>query len=110
LFEHFVVNQILTANAILGEPARLSTYRTEAGSEVDLVVEKGRDVLGLEIKSSSRVSTKDSSGLRRFAALLGSGRLRGSILLYAGTRAYREGAVDVLPWRAGLSEVMNFLR
>ena len=45
LFEHFIVTQILTANFTLGEPARLSTYRTEAGSEVDLILEKDGDTL-----------------------------------------------------------------
>jgi len=34
LFEHFIVNQVLTAHLPMGEPARLSTYRTEAGSEI----------------------------------------------------------------------------
>lgn len=110
LFEHFIVNQILTANGTLGEPARLSTYRTEAGSEVDLIVEKDDDTISVEIKSSARLSSGDFSGLRRFAAQhRGGGRLK-SLLLYAGPRAYKEGAVDVLPWREGLSEVLAFLR
>ena len=108
LFEHFIVNQILTANLTLGEPARLSTYRTEAGSEVDLILEKDGDTLSLEIKSSARVSSRDFSGLRQFSSLFDGAQ--SSILLYAGNRAYKEGSIDVLPWRKGLSEIMDFLR
>ena len=110
LFEHFIVNQILIANATLGEPARLSTYRTEAGSEVDLIVEKAGETIGLEIKSGSRVASKDFSGLRSFSASHGRRRAGRSILLYSGNRAYTDGQVDVLPWRKALSEIMAFLR
>jgi uncharacterized protein len=110
LFEHFIVNQILTANFTLGEPARLSTYRTEAGLEVDLIVEKEGDTLSLEIKSGSRVSDRDLSGLRSFSSNLRGGRTRKSILLYAGNKAYKEGAIDVLPWRKALSEIFRFLQ
>ena len=110
LFEHFIVNQIITANFVLGEPARLSTYRTEAGSEVDLIIEKDGDTLGIEIKSSARVSSGDFSGLRSFSSLLKRSSGRRLLLLYAGSRAYREDVVDVLPWREALSEVLDFLR
>jgi predicted AAA+ superfamily ATPase len=108
LFEHFVVTQILTLNATLGEPARISTYRTEAGSEVDLIVEKDGQTMSLEIKAGTRVSSGDASGLRRFAALAVRKRPR-ALLLYAGTRAYRDDDVSVLPWRQGLTEVADFL-
>jgi hypothetical protein len=108
LFEHLIVTQILTLNATLGEPARLSTYRTEAGSEVDLIIEKDGETMSLEIKAGTRVSSSDFSGLRRFGAPAGRKRLR-SLLLYAGSRAYREGDVSVLPWRHALKEIEDFL-
>src|SRR5205085_5870184 len=110
LFEHFIVNQIMTANFIMGEPARLSTYRTEAGSEVDLIVEKDGDALALEIKSRSRLTTADFSGLTSFSSLRRRGGKRKLVLLYTGSRAYIEGAVAVLPWKQGLSEILDFLR
>jgi predicted AAA+ superfamily ATPase len=109
LFEHFIVNQILTVNLLMGEPARISTYRTESGSEVDLILEKDGDTLSLEIKSGVRVSSGDFSGLKSFAALPAGSGARKAILLYAGNKAYKEGAIDVLPWRQGLSEILDFL-
>ncbi len=110
LFEHFIVNQILTANFVFGEPARLSTYRTESGREVDLIIEKDGETLGVEIKSGARVSSADFSGLKSFSSLR---RGRGSkrfILLYAGNKSYTESDVEVLPWRQGLSEILDFIR
>lgn len=110
LFEHLVVNQSLAANSTLGEPARLSTYRTEAGSEVDLILEKDGETWAIEIKSGPRVSPDAFSGLRSFAAQHGGRRKARCVVFYAGSRAYREGSVDVLPWREGLSETLAFLR
>ena len=107
LFEHFMVNQILTSNFIYGEPARLSTYRTEAGVEVDLIVEKDNDTLCVEFKAGSRIAAGDFRGLRSFSSAI---PVRQSILLYAGNRAYKEGFVDVLPWREGLTEIAAFFR
>jgi hypothetical protein len=49
----------------------------------------------------------DFRGLKSFSS---SFRVRQSILLYAGNRAYREGIVDVLPWREALTEIAAFLR
>ena len=110
LFEHFIVNQIISANFIFGEPARLSTYRTEAGSEVDLIAEKGGNTLAIEIKSGARVSFGDFSGLKSFSALRRGPGTRTQMLLYSGNKAYKEDDVAVLPWRQGLSEISDFLR
>jgi predicted AAA+ superfamily ATPase len=108
LFEHFIVNQIITSNLIAGEPARLSTYRTEAGSEVDLIIERDDDVLAVEIKSAARVSPGDFSGLRSFSEWQGKKRTR-QILLYTGQNAYCEGTVEVLPWKKALEEIADFV-
>ncbi len=110
LFEHFIVNQIITANYIFGEPARLATYRTEFGSEVDLIIEKGGDTLAVEIKSGARTSSDDFSGLRSLSTLRRKRGKRGAMLLYTGNKAYSENDVDILPWREGLSEILDFLR
>jgi hypothetical protein len=74
---------------------------------VDLIVEKDGDILSLELKSGSRVASSDFRGLKSFSS---SVPVRQSILVYAGNRAYREGPVDVLPWRKGLSEITAFLK
>jgi len=49
-WEGFVVEQVAAA---LPHDAQLSFYRTAAGTELDLVIERGRRKLGVEIKFSS---------------------------------------------------------
>lgn len=107
LFEHFIINQILIMNALEGDSARLSTYRTEAGSEVDLIFEIGSDLVSLEIKYTKTVHPKDLLGLKRFAEFYG--KKHQSILMYNGTRAYRDDFIEVLPWRQALDRIENLL-
>ena len=107
LFEHFIVNQIITANLAFGESARLSTYRTEAGVEVDLILERDGDILAVEIKSGSRLSSRDFSGLKNFSGFHKKAKL---VLLYNGSTAYREDEVAVLHWRQALEEIVQFLK
>lgn len=107
LFEHFIINQIMTMNEISGESARISTYRTESGSEVDLIIEKDGVLISLEIKSGARLNSKDFSGLHSFKNSFE--KKHRSILLYAGSRSYREDFVEVHPWERALKEVYEFL-
>ncbi len=107
LFEHFMINQIITTHFIQGEPARLSTYRTEAGNEVDLLIEKDGDFMCVEIKSSRRLGSKDFSGLYGFADHYG--KKHRFILLYDGNHAYQENFIEVLPWQKALKEISAFI-
>jgi predicted AAA+ superfamily ATPase len=107
LFEHFMVNQIMLLNSLSGEQARLSTYRTESGSEVDLVIEREGELISLEIKSGTKINKNDLLGLNRFAEF--HKKKHRSILLYNGTRSYEDGLIEVLPWRQALDEISIFL-
>ena len=50
VLESFVVQQIRAQADWLDEPVRLSHYRDKDQAEVDLVIEKGCDVWGIEVK------------------------------------------------------------
>lgn len=54
LFENLVVCEVMKANEYGTFEYRLHFWRTTDGSEVDLVLEKGAELFGLEIKSSTR--------------------------------------------------------
>lgn len=54
LFENFVISEVMKANYYGHFGYTLHFWRTTDGSEVDLVLEKGTTLVGLEIKSSSR--------------------------------------------------------
>lgn len=49
-YEGFVIENLITALAGSG---RISFYRTVAGAEIDLVIERGQDIIAIEIKRTS---------------------------------------------------------
>ncbi|CDL86576.1 DUF4143 domain-containing protein [Xenorhabdus cabanillasii] len=60
-----------------------SHYRDKDQVEVDLVIEDGRKVWGVEVKKSASIQPKDGVGLARLASLSGND-WQGGILLYTG--------------------------
>lgn len=100
LFEHLVASQIFASAAAIDADLRMSSYRTEHGAEVDLIVEMARRTWAIELKASRTVGTSDLRGLRSFADLFGTKHT--PLVLYLGTARRRIGGVDILPWQEGL--------
>jgi predicted AAA+ superfamily ATPase len=62
-------------------------FRTQTGFEVDLVLEDARGkVVGIEVKSGTRLGEQDFKGLRLLAEMAGKHFQRG-IVLYTGSEA-----------------------
>lgn len=88
LLETFVVQQ-LTAQAGWTDPGlELWHYRDKEQNEVDVVLTRGREVWGVEVKASATVSPRDGAGLRRLAEQCGAD-FRGGALLYTGASTLR---------------------
>jgi predicted AAA+ superfamily ATPase len=62
-FEQWVMLQVIYINRAFRKGWKLSTYRSEAGAEVDLVVDRGDDLLAIEIKATRNVANRDIRGL-----------------------------------------------
>ncbi len=63
-----------------------------SGTEVDFVLRRGREILGIEVKATARYHTRHLKGLR---ALDGATR---RVLVYEGDRSFRtEDGIDVWP-------------
>ena len=86
LLESFTIQQIRTQAEWLEDPIRLSHYRDKDKIEVDLVIEQGRDVYGIEVKKAASIQAKDGEGLKRLAAQAGK-NFKGGVLLYCGNNA-----------------------
>jgi predicted AAA+ superfamily ATPase len=98
LFEHWLVLELIHVGRALGKGWRFSSYRTEAGAEVDLVVERARDVVGIEIKSGRTVRPQDVRGLQSLGEVAGRSLVK--LIAFCGPRPQRlEGGVEVLPYR-----------
>jgi len=83
MFETLVVAEARKWIDTMGRDAVLSFYRTRSGREVDLLVDTGRGVIGIEIKNRARVGSHDCSGLRALAAALGDEWV-GGIVVHRG--------------------------
>jgi uncharacterized protein len=102
LLETFAVGEILKQVSWSDAPVASGYFRTEAGDEVDLVLERDDgQVIAFEIKAGTRVGNEDLRGLRLLKDRLGS-RLEEAIVLYTGEHAYRH---DGWIWIQPLSKV-----
>jgi predicted AAA+ superfamily ATPase len=105
LFEHLVL-QLITAEAASRDlDYRVSVYRTDAGAEVDFIVELNRTVFAVEVKNSRSVASGDLRGLKSFDGFYG--RRHTPLVVYRGERPLRIDGVDVRPIEQALA-LMGF--
>jgi hypothetical protein len=84
VLESFVVQQLICQAGWVDNELCFSHYRDKDQLEVDLVIEQGDRLWGVEIKKAASVQSKDGRGLARLAEQAGSS-WQGGILLYTGT-------------------------
>ncbi len=98
LLETFAVGEILKQASWSDAPVTAGHFRTEAGDEVDLVLERDDgQVIAVEIGAGSRISGEDFRGLRQLKERLGP-RLEEAIILHTGEHAYtHDDWITVLP-------------
>jgi predicted AAA+ superfamily ATPase len=102
LFETLVITQIIHSISAYDEiGCRLSSYRTEHGAEVDLIIERPSETIALEIKATRNIGEADLSGLRSFERFYG--KKHRSIIAYQGDVPLRIGDTEVLPWQTMLA-------
>ena len=105
-FEQWLVLQTIYLNRALRKNWRISSYRTEAGAEVDLVIERADDIVGLEIKASRNVGRSDARGLFSLAEVIGRYKPLKKRIAYLGEAPQvLDGAVEVLPYREFLTQL-----
>lgn len=92
LMENFVIMELTKQISWSDTKPAMLHYRTQAGQEVDVVLEDnaGR-IVGIEIKSSKSVGGQDFRGLQSLAEVSGNSFLRG-IVLYGGKQTLSFGS------------------
>ena len=92
LLETFVLGEVRKMLSWMDGPSVIGYWRNRRGDEVDLVVERPDDdaVIGIEVKSGSRVTADDWKGLRILRDEIGS-RFRAGLVMYTGDMSYRLG-------------------
>jgi uncharacterized protein len=103
LFETLVVNEFLKARWNGGDRSMLYYWRDHVGTEVDLVMERGNGLAGVEIKSGLHVDWSGLKGLHswhKYATQRGQFDAVHLGVVYGGESAYEREGVSVLPWAA----------
>jgi len=83
LLESFVVQQLMAQAGWTDPDLRFWHYRDKDQVEVDLVITRGRDTWGAEVKAAATLAPSDGQGLRRLAEQCGR-HFRGGMILHAG--------------------------
>lgn len=86
LLESFVVNEVLRQATWAARPVRASHYRDSRGREVDLVLERGTSVVGIEVKAATTVDRGDARHLAYLRDRLGDRFVHGFVV-YTGSVA-----------------------
>jgi predicted AAA+ superfamily ATPase len=81
-------------------------WRTHSQLEVDFVLYGERGLKAFEVKRSSRVREEDLTSLRVFIEDYPPAEAR---LLYGGSRRYREGAIEIIPFGEGIRDLLSWL-
>jgi uncharacterized protein len=107
LFEGWVLTVLRAHNEVrqLFEDIAYWAPAEARRTEVDFLLRRGREYLALEVKTRTRVSAEDFTGLRAVADLKGVVR---RVLLYLGERRLRtEDGIEVWPLATWLQAVAN---
>lgn len=97
-FENLVLCDLLAWRETHVPHPEITYWRTASHFEVDFVIEWRRQLLGIEVKSSSQPSSRDIRGLRAFLEEYPR-QARGGIVLHAGDETYwMDDRILAVPW------------
>jgi len=97
IFESLVVAE-LTKNAIhRGEESSLTFWRDSVGHEVDILLDRGADVVPVEIKSGETLAEDAFAGLRYWLNLAETPNAPAA-LVYGGLDSFRRSGVVATSW------------
>ncbi len=82
--ETWAMNELLAIDRLGDRVSTATFFRTSAGREVDLVLERGQNLIGIELKAAATVSPSDTAGLRELRDAVGK-RFRLGIVAHLGT-------------------------
>ncbi|GAA5482164.1 ATP-binding protein [Haloferula sargassicola] len=88
VLESFVLQQLIAQAGWTDPDLRFWHYRDKDQVEVDVVITRGKQVWGAEVKASATLQPSDGKGLKRLAALAG-GDFQSGIVFYDGHHTLR---------------------
>lgn len=100
LFENLIVNELMKARSNQGLDPRLYFYQVSGRQEVDLIYQKGHELIPIEIKSSRTFNSSFISGIKSLKKIAPE-RFISPYLIYAGNEEMKIGDIQLLNyWHA----------
>lgn len=100
LFEHLVLQLIISTAKSHDVDIRISVYRTDAGAEVDFILEKNNKVFAIEVKATKNIGSHDLKGLKSFSDFYGKNHQ--PLIIYLGDEPLKIDNIQVLPLKKAL--------
>lgn len=97
VFESFVISELMKNYLNRAEEPGLYFWRDSAGREIDVLIDLGRKLVPVEIKSSETVAGDFFEGIKYWRELAGAEGAPGA-LFYGGDKSYRRGGMAVYSW------------
>ncbi len=96
-FEHFIIKEFIHLSKYLNRDLQFSFYRTESGSEVDLIIQKPcGEIYALEIKASVTPSRQELRGLLSFKEVCPQAKM---ICVSLSPQKYQLQEFMIYPWQ-----------
>lgn len=103
IFENMVVGELLKKRTNAGKPIDLFYWRDKTGHEVDVIIDNGRTLFPVEIKSGQTVASDYFDNMEYWMKL---SKAKSGALLYAGSQAQkRSSGIAVSNWRSAIQEL-----
>lgn len=104
LFEQFVILEIYKKVQYSHKQYRLSYLQTQAGNEVDLVVERpGASTIVVEVKSTTEITEHKISGMKNFFDVFPGAKF---LCLSLDPNKKKFGKIEALPWSEGIAQII----
>ena len=96
--ENVVLQDLLVWRAARNARAEVLYWRTTTGEEVDFVIETTKELVPIEVKSTSRPRLRDTAGLAAFRAEYGKTARSGLLLHTGSTTEWIMPGILATPW------------
>jgi uncharacterized protein len=101
LFENFVINEMLKNRFNHGKKNNLYYFRDSNGNEVDVIIDNGKELIAVEIKSAKTIATDFFKGLDYWRKISNQNK---TVLIYTGDAEFKySNGNQVLNWKNGIT-------
>ena len=99
IFESFIFSEIYKNFIHQGEEAPLYFWQDRTGNEIDLLIDQGRKLLPIEIKSAKTIHSQFLEHINNWLKLKDNPQDVG-FLVYGGDEWQKRNGIQILPWYA----------